>query len=433
MANYIINGGKQLTGEIKTKSAKNSAVAILCASAMIKGKTTLADVPEIEEVKRIMEILNSIGIKVNWQEKNKLIIENNHEINLKNIDHQATKVTRSSFMLIGALSNSLKNFSIYKPGGCKLGMRTLNPHIFAFNHLGIKITETAKEFKVDGTIAKSADFTMYEMSDTGTENAILASVLLPGKTTIRFAASNYMVQDLCYFLNKAGAKITGIGTKTLEITGVKKLVPVKDYPIMPDPIESMAFIAIAIATNSTLTIKNCPIDFLRVELEKLAVMGQKIIILKKYMSKNKKFEIIDIKLIPSKLTAPPDKIHAQPYPGVNIDNLHFFVPILNTAKGKTLLHDWVYENRAIYATELNKLGARVELLDPHRLLVEGPTKLKSAEIICPPALRPAMNILICMLAAKGKSILRNLYSINRGYEDIIERLKSLGADIKETN
>ena len=190
------------------------------------------------------------------------------------------------------------------------------------------------------------------------------------------------------------------------------------------------FSTASIATGSTLTVQNCPIDFLRVELEKLRVMGQKFKIIKQYRSKNKFFTVTDIKFIPSKLTAPPDKIHAQPYPGINIDNLHFFVPILNRAKGKTLLHDWVYENRAIYAAELTKLGARIELLDAHRITVEGPTTLRPAEIICPPALRPAMNILICMLAARGRSTLRNLYSINRGYEDIIERLKKLGADIE---
>jgi len=433
MANYVINGGKLLKGTITTKSAKNSAVAILCATAMIKGVTVLNDVPEIEEVKRIMEILNSIGIKVVWSGKNELTVDNKNSINLNNIDREATRLTRSSFMLVGALVNKLKKFSMYKPGGCNLGIRTLMPHFFAFAHLGIKIKETQHALHIDSSHAKAADFTMYEMSDTGTENIIMASVLIPGTTTIRFAASNYMVQDLCYFLNQAGAKISGIGTKTMEIVGVKKLNPIKNYPIMPDPIESMAFVAIAIATQSKLTITNCPVDFLRVEMEKLNVMGQRIDILKSYKSKNKKFDIIDIMVWPSKLIAPPDKIHAQPYPGINIDNLHFFVPILNQAKGVSIVHDWVYENRAIYATELNKMGARIKLLDPHRLSIQGPTKLKPAEIICPPALRPAMNVLICMLATKGKSILRNLYSINRGYEDIIERLKSLGAEIKEIN
>lgn len=430
MSNFIINGGKKLKGSIKTNSAKNAAVAILCATPMIKGKTTLVNVPVIEEIKRIIEILVSIGLEIKWIKKHKLEIINTKKINLKNINRKACKITRSSFLLIGSLSSQLKKFNLYKPGGCKLGVRTLQPHVLAFKYLGIKIKETRKEFSVDSTKARAAEFVMYEMSDTGTENAIMAACLLPGKTIIKLAASNYMVQDLCYFLKRAGANIKGIGTQTLEITGVKKLKPVKDYPIMPDPIESMAFLAIAIITKSRLKITNCPIDFLSLELEKLKIMGQKLKISKTYKSQNKHFNLVNIEVIPTKLTAPPDKIHAQPYPGLNIDNLPLFVPILTQAKGKTLVHDWIYENRAIYYTELNKLGANIVLHDPHRVTVTGPTKLKPAEIICPPALRPSINLLICMLAAKGKSILRNSYSIDRGYEDLVGRLRGLGADIK---
>ena len=423
MSNFIINGGKKLKGSIKTNSAKNAAVAILCATPMIKGKTTLVNVPVIEEVKRIIEILASIGLEIKWIKKHKLEIINTNKINLKNINRKACKITRSSFLLIGSLSSQLKKFNIYKPGGCKLGVRTLQPHVLAFKYLGIKIKENRKEFNVDSTNAQGKEFVMYEMSDTGTENAIMAACLLPGKTIIKLAASNYMVQDLCYFLQQAGANIKGVGTQTLEITGVKKLKPVKNYPIMPDPIESMAFLAIAITTKSILKIS--------LELEKLKIMGQKLKISKTYKSQNKHFNLVDIKVIPTKLTALPDKIHAQPYPGLNIDNLPLFVPILTQAKGKTLVHDWIYENRAIYYTELNKLGASIVLHDPHRVTVTGPTKLKPAEIICPPALRPSINLLICMLAAKGKSILRNSYSIDRGYENIVGRLNKIGADIEK--
>ncbi|MFH1522218.1 MAG: UDP-N-acetylglucosamine 1-carboxyvinyltransferase [Patescibacteria group bacterium] len=430
MANFIIFGNKKLRGAIKTNSAKNSAVAILCATAMVKGKTTLTDVPEIEEVKRIMEILNSINIKVSWTGKNKLAIENTNRINLKNIDKKAVGLTRSSFLLIGALSNQLNKFFLYKPGGCKLGIRTLAPHILGLNHLGIKITETKKNIIIDANRKKSNEFVMYEMSDTGTENIIMAACTIQGKTVVKLAGSNYMVQDLCYFLEKAGAKIKGIGTTRLEISGVKNLKPVKNYPIIPDPIESMAFISVAITTKSRLIIENCPIDFLNLELEKLRVMGQNFKIINKYKSKNKKFDLVDIEIIPSNLTALPDKIHAQPYPGLNIDNLPFFVPILTQSKGLSLVHDWTWENRAIYYTEINKLGASIILLDPHRVTITGPTKLKAAEIICPPALRPSINLLICMLAARGKSILRNSYSIDRGYEDIVVRLQNIGADIK---
>lgn len=429
MSNFIINGGKKLHGTIKTNSAKNSAVAILCALPMIKGKTILSAMPHIEEVNRIIEILTSIGLKIKWLTQSKLEIINQGKISLKSINQESYEKTRSAILLIGALSAVFNNFSLPKTSGCKLGKRTVNPHIIALNHLGIEIKKIKNLFQVNRNKAKSASFTMYESGDTATENAILAAVLLKGKSEINLASSNYMVQDLCYFLIKAGAKIKGSGTTKLQITGVKKLKPV-NYSIMPDPIESMAFIAIAITTASRLKITNCPIEFLSLELEKLRVMGQTMKISRPYQSTNGRFALVDIEVIPTKLSALPDKIYGRPFPGLNIDNLPLFLPILTQAHGQTLVHDWVYENRAVYYLELNKLGANIMLHDSHRVTVTGPTKLKPAEIICPPALRPAINLLICLLAAKGKSILYNSYSIDRGYENICERLNKLGADIK---
>jgi UDP-N-acetylglucosamine 1-carboxyvinyltransferase len=190
------------------------------------------------------------------------------------------------------------------------------------------------------------------------------------------------------------------------------------------------FISACIVTNSKLTITRCPIDFLALELEKLKRMNLKYKILKKYYSYNNRTKLVDIEIFPSKLKALADKIHSNPYPGINIDNLPFFVPIAIRAKGQTMIHDWVYEDRAIYFTELNRLGANITLADPHRVYIQGGTPLKAAQVVCPPALRPSMVILISMLAAKGTSILRNVYMINRGYEEIAKRLNSIGADIK---
>jgi UDP-N-acetylglucosamine 1-carboxyvinyltransferase len=429
MANFIINGGKKLGGTISTNAAKNASVAILCASTMIKGKTTLRNVPEIEEVKRIIEILQSIGLNIKWTKKHEMEINNPGKINLGRLNKESYAKTRSGFLLLGALLSQLDEFSLPLPSGCKLGKRTVNPYALALDHLGVSVTCSQTSYDIKKINLKGADLTMYETGDTATENTIMAAVLAPGTTSIHFAASNYMVQDLCYFLKSAGAKIKGIGTSTLMIEGVKELKPVNKYPIMPDPIESMAFISIAITTGSKLTITKCPIDFLRLELEKLSIMGQKYTIDKKYKSLNRKFDLVDITIYPSALTALPDKLHPLPYPGLNIDNLPLFLPILTQAKGTTLVHDWIYENRAIYYTELNKLGADIMLLDPHRVTVTGPSDLKNNEIICPPALRPSINLLICMLAAPGRSILRNSYSIDRGYENIVKRLNKIGADI----
>lgn len=432
MSNFIINGGRKLHGTIKTNSAKNSALAILCALPMIQGKTVLDQVPRIEEVKRIIEILISIGLDVKWLKENQLQIINAGRLSLGAINRESYEKTRSAILLIGALSSVFKKFTLPKTSGCKLGKRTVNPHVIALNHLGIKVKKVSNQFEISLGQAKGAAFTMYESGDTATENAILAAVLLPGKTEINLASSNYMVEDLCHFLTKAGAKIQGIGATELKITGVKKLKPIT-YGIMPDPIESMAFISLAITTGSRLKITHCPIKFLSLELEKLRIMGQTVKISRAYKSTNGKFDLVNLEIIPSKLNALPDKIYGRPFPGLNIDNLPLFLPILTRSRGQTLVHDWVYENRAVYYTQLNKLGAKITLLDQHRVTVSGPTRFSRAEIICPPALRPAINLLICMLAAKGRSILRDSYSIDRGYENICQRLNKLGANIKRAD
>jgi UDP-N-acetylglucosamine 1-carboxyvinyltransferase len=268
--------------------------------------------------------------------------------------------------------------------------------------------------------------------DTACENVLMAAAKVKGITKIECASGNYMVQEICFFLEKLGVKVEGIGSGTLIVHGVASINMDIEYTNSEDPIESMMFIAAAITTNSELVINRCPIDFLTLELYKLKVMGLKYKIHREYLSYNGKTRLVDLHLFPSTLTAPEDKIHANPYPGINIDNLPFFVPIAAVSNGTTLIHDWFYENRAIYATELNRLGANVTLADPHRVYIRGGNKLKPAQVVCPPALRPSMVILIAMLAANGTSILRNVYMINRGYEDIVTRLNSIGAKIKST-
>jgi len=430
MAKFIIQGGKKLRGSIEVSTAKNSAVAILCASVMVRNKVTLHDMPRIEEVFRILEILQSIGVVVEWKSEHTLFLDTSKKLQMEKIDAKACEITRSSLLLLGALAAREKKYKIYKSGGCRLGERTVKPHLFALEKFGVSVESKFKYYDVVNKPLKAQEIVMYESGDTPTENAIMAAVLASGVTTIKFASSNYMVQDLCYFLISAGAKIEGVGTTTLKITGVKKLKTVSKYAIMPDPIVAMSFVALAVTTKSPLTVKNCPLDFLELELEKVSVMGQKFTIKNKRLSKNKKFTIVDISFQPSTLSALPDKVYGRPFPGLNIDNLPFFVPMLTQAKGRTLVHDWVYENRAIYYLELQKLGAEITLLDSHRVFVEGPRKLKANELMCPPAIRPAVAVLVAMLAAKGISVLRNSYPIERGYEDLVGKLTSVGAHIE---
>lgn len=439
--NIKIEGGHNLHGTVVTKTSKNGAMGLLAASLLNRGKTTLRNVPRIEEVFRIIEVYQSIGVSVKWTGENNgngfgtdLEITPPETFDMEKIDVVAAEKTRSVIMMIGPLIHSLKKFSLPQAGGCKLGSRTVMPHLYALEKFGVEIktTETAYEVHVGSHPTPSGvnEIILYEAGDTVTENAVIAAAGFPGTTVIKYASANYMGQEVCFFLEKLGVKIEGIGTTTLTVHGVKDIRQDVEYQVSEDPIETMFFLSAAIVTKSTIIIERCPIDFLEVELLKLEKMGFKYKILKRYLAKNGRTNLVDIETHPSHLVALEDKIEARPYPALNIDNLPFFAVIATQATGTTFIHDWVYEKRAIHLKELDKLGADSILADPHRIYFTGPTKLKAAEIICPPALRPAAIVLIGMLAAEGTSVLRNIYSINRGYEDIIRRLNSLGAKIE---
>ena len=427
---FEIEGKHKLHGSITTNFSKNGSVGLLCASLLNKGKTTLHGIARIEEVYRVIEILESIGVSVRWINQNSVEIIPPKKFDLKNINVESAIKTRSIVMLIGPLAHFLPTFSIPNAQGCKLGKRTIAAHMYALSDLGIKIKTMRTSYDITAGKLHPAEIVMYEAGDTACENVLTASAKIPGATTISFASANYMVQEICFFLETLGVKIDGIGTSTLTVHGVKDIDMDIEYTNSEDPIESMMFIAAAVVTDSELTITRCPTDFLSLELEKLKRMGLKYKILKKYLSQNGKTKLMDLQIFPSHLTALEDKIHANPYPGINMDNLPFFVPIAICAKGSTMVHDWVYENRAIYFTEMNRLGANITLADPHRVYIQGGTPLRAAQVVCPPALRPAMAIMISMLGAEGTSILRNVYMINRGYEDIALRLNSIGANIK---
>jgi UDP-N-acetylglucosamine 1-carboxyvinyltransferase len=428
--NFRIEGGHKLSGHIVTNTSKNAAVALLCASLLNRGTTTLRRVARIEEVNRIIEVLNSIGVKTRWFGDNDLEIIPPARLKLEKMDVEAARKTRSIIMFLGPLLHRYKNFELPYAGGCTLGERTVEPHLSGLEHFGLSVdtvtghyTATAKPIKPEKAIVLS------ERGDTVTENLLMAAALNDGVTIIRNASPNYMVQDLCFYLEKLGVKIEGIGTTTLRVHGLRDINKNVEYAPSEDPIEVMSFIAAAIVTKSEITIERVPIEFVEIDLKFLENMNFQYEISDEYTALNGRTRLVDLTTKPSDLKAPLDKIHSMPFPGLNIDNLPFFAVIAGAAKGRTMIHDWVYENRAIYLTELSKLNAKVELLDPHRIYIEGPTKWKAAEIITPPALRPAVVIMLGMLAAPGVSTLRNVYSINRGYEDLANRLNTLGAHI----
>lgn len=431
--NLRVNGGKKLSGTVETKTAKNSAVALLCASLLNKGTTRLLRVPRIEEVYRIIEVLQSIGVKVRWYGGNNLEIKPPQKLDMSNLEEKAAKRTRSVIMLAGVLMHEFKEFKIPYAGGCKLGKRSVQAHIYTLGDFGLQTAVKAGHYHMKvSRKAGPTETVLYEMGETPTENALLAAARMPGESTIRLASSNYNIQDVCHFLKKLGIKVSGIGTANIVVQGKEHIKKNISYTIGEDPIDSMFFLTAAVATNSKVTVSRCPIDFLEVELMKLEKMGLKIQRSEVYYSDNKHTRLSDVTIYPHNgtLLALEDKIHPLPYPGLLPDNLSFFVPIAVVAKGTTLIHDWMYENRAIYFTEMSKLGANIELVDAHRVYVHGKSNFSPGDITCPPALRPAAILLIGMLAAKGTSTLRNVYSINRGYENIAHRLNKLGADIE---
>ena len=429
--NFIIEGGKPLSGTVETSRSKNGAVALLAASLLNRGTTTLEHVPKIEEVNRLIEVLRSLGVSVEWRGAD-VVIEPPEKLSLDTIDRAAAMRTRSILMFIGPLVHLFKAFELPQSGGCTLGLRSVRPHLMALEKFGVAIEVHTDTFRISRTALVPAEVILYESSDTATINALLAAARIPDTSIIKYASANYQVQEVCGFLKKLGVGIEGIGTTTLVVRGVADIEKDISYTVAEDPTDAMFFIAAAAVTGSAITITAAPIEFLEVELLILEKMGLQFSLANRRLSENGITKLVDISLEPSELAAFPEKIHARPYPGLNIDNLPFFAVIATQAKGTTLIHDWVYEKRAIYYTELDRLGALTTLHDPHRIAIEGPTHLKGAEVICPPALRPATIILVGMLAAKGRSTLRNVYSINRGYEDIVHRLQALGASIEST-
>lgn len=431
-----VSGGARLSGAIDVKSSKNAAVSLLCASLLNRGRTTLRRVARIEEVHRIIEVLESIGVRCRWldngQRANDLELTPPSRLDLDAINTDAARRTRSVLMLLGPLLHDYDRFKLPYAGGCNLGTRTIEPHLIALRPFGLEVKATGGHYHAD--VERSAGPTrpivLTERGDTVTENVLMAAARRDAVTVVRNASSNYMVQDLCFFLSKLGVRIDGIGTTTLTVYGKPDIDTDVDYAPSEDPIEAMSLLTAAIVTSSDLTIRRAPIEFLEIELALLEEMGLAYERSDEYLAANGHTRLVDLSVRPGPLRSPIDKIHPMPFPGLNIDNLPFFAAIAATATGETLIHDWVYENRAIYLTELNKLGGRVKLADPHRVYIEGPTRWSAAEIICPPALRPAVVILIAMMAAKGTSVLRNVYVINRGYEDLAARLNSIGAQIE---
>jgi UDP-N-acetylglucosamine 1-carboxyvinyltransferase len=431
---WKIEGGHQLSGSLRVKGSKNSALAIICAALLNTGPVILSNIPRISDVFDMVSILRSTGTTVTWLDNNTLEIQRPPLLAVDNLDIEASRRTRAVVLLVAALAKDQDEFTLFS-GGCSLGDRSLGPHIDALEQLGLHVDYELGGLRVSRSQTSEPDttVTLLESGDTVTENAILTAVAMKKqRVQICNASCNYMVQDLCLFLQRLGSvSIEGIGSSLLTISHREAEAPHPIYySILEDPIEAFFFIAAAIVTRSCLQIKRVPVAFISLELRLLEKIGARIEKIHQYPAANGVTALCDLQVSAqdTSLVALEHKIHPNVYPfGVNVDCLPTFGPIAALCEGETLLHDWMYEQRASYFALLECFGARVELLDPHRALISGSKDLKAADCRLPAALRPASMVLLAALAAPGVSRLHGVGVLSRGYEDLTGRLVSLGA------
>src|SRR3954449_227075 len=299
-----VTGPTKLSGSIDVKSSKNAGVALLCASLLNRGRTTLRKVARIEEVNRLLEVLASMGVQTRWlNADNDLEILPPQDLDLARIDEEAARRTRSVIMFLGPLMHREDVFELPYAGGCDLGTRTVEPHMAALRPFGleVKATEGSYHATVNRAVFPTRPIVLTERGDTVTENALMAAALHPGTTVIRNASSNYMVQDLCFFLDKLGVRIDGVGTTTLTVHGCPTIDVDVDYAPSEDPIEAMSLLAAAIVTRSEITIRRAPIEFLEIELAMLEEMGFRYDRSEEYVAANGHTRLVDLVTHPSDL------------------------------------------------------------------------------------------------------------------------------------
>lgn len=417
MSKLIIKGGTELKGEIPISGAKNSALIILAASLLCDSETTITNVPDIEDIHRMIEIIESLGAKVSFNSG--IIKIDPTTINTTVPNAQLVNKLRGSIVLAGPLLAKFHQATFSQPGGCLIGARPIDDHLDLFLQLGIKIIQNDKFYSLKGK-PKSSDITLNKISVTATENAIMASVLSKGTTKIHVAAAEPEVADLINYLNKIGAKISYVGSHDITINGVNSLSGVK-YEIIPDRIEAGTYLMVAIATNSSLKIGPVITDNLNIILKKLKMAGANFEI----VSRNNK-EYIFTKKSNSLIS---QNIDTRTYPGFPTDLQAQYATLMTRAKGTSNIFETLFEGRFLYIDEIKIMGADIKILSPHIVEVNGPTQLKGKEIISRD-LRGGAALIIAALVANGTTIIDNTEYIDRGYESIDQKLKNVGADIE---
>lgn len=415
---FEIQGGKSLKGEIEVRGAKNAAFPILAATLLTDKVCTVKNLALIEDVFRMAEILKSLGSEIAWIGKRSLRISNK-KINLSNIKEDIVSVFRGSILLYGSLLARIGRITLPQPGGCLIGARPIDTHLDVFSQFGAKIFKKGELLTLEKSKKiKKSEILLPEFSVTATCNALLFAALLPQETTIKIADEDYQTQELLKILEKMGVKIKKLGHHLITIEGKKRLNGF-EHTLLPDPIEAGTFITLAAATKGRVLVKNVPLEFLELFLTKLKTSGLPLKI---------NFQKKTVDILPWK-TLRLGRIQALPYPGIHSDLLSALAVLATQAQGPVLIQDPLYEGRFKYLEELNRMGAKIFFADPHRVIVEGPTPLYGKRLGSID-LRGGAALIIAALVAKGKSIIDNIYQIDRGYERIEERLQKLGAHIR---
>lgn len=422
MEKFVIEGGNPLHGEVTPAGNKNAALPLLAACLMTTEPVTLHNVPEIVDVQTMRALLESLGVEITTISENTWRVHA-REVKPANLDPDLTRKIRASFLLAGPMTARSGELHLPPPGGDVIGRRRVDTHLLALRKLGAEV-EYDRSFHFRANKLTGADILLDEASVTGTENAIMASVLAEGDTIIRNAASEPHVQELCHFLNTLGAKIANIGSNTLNIQGVPHLHG-GEFTIGPDYLEVVSFIGAAVVTHGDIRIRNAGaeyLDMIRLVFGRLGVdwidEGKDI-----YVPTEQRLEVE-----PDLGGAIPE-IKVMTWPAFPADLMSIAIVIATQSRGSVLFHDWMYNSRMYFTDKLVGMGAQIVLCDPHRCIVQGPTPLYPEKMESPD-IRAGMALLLATLSAPGKSTIRNIVQIDRGYERVDEKLATLGARIQ---
>jgi len=421
MSEYIINGGVPLNGTIRVSGNKNAALPCIAAALLTDEPVTLRNIPDIEDVRVMLDVFTALGGEIQRGQQNTITLSL-RDIKQSEIPQEEAKKIRASILFAGPLLAQTGKVVLPPPGGDVIGRRRLDTHFLALTELGAKV-KVGDNFTFTAKTLIGADIFLDEASVTATENAIMAAVLAKGKTILTNAASEPHVQDLCKMLVAMGGQIDGIGSNILTITGVEKLSGC-DFEIGADFMEAGSFIGLAAVTGGDMHIEGVrPQDMrpAKIAFGKLGIVWahEGTII---HVPKNQSMEVNH------DLGGMIPKIDDAPWPGFPPDLLSIIIVAATQIKGTILVHEKMYESRMFFVDKLIGMGARIVLCDPHRAVISGPAKLHGSELISPDV-RAGMSMLIAAMCAEGKSVIRNVYQIERGYEQLAARLSSLGANI----